>query len=516
MPLTKTVHGIARVVLTRGASGPMTMLALCGMVTGCGGSKEPAPEALAYSTPSALYTQGVSIAANVPAVKNRVTSWNANPALPTGLALNAVTGVISGTPAEVQGGTTHTITAANSSGSTTAVLSIAVKSGGHHSAKLVHFYNSAAWGAVNIYFSSDGGAWPTSSGVAMASEGGNWFGHTIPACDVTEFSFNDGSTWLPSQAGNNFRNSWAEVWIKDGLLFTYNPEAGTEPSSELSILTLNLHTYQELLEPDGGTQADKLDRIADTIAAIDADFVCLQECAQSASASVISDTRAHLSASGAEFLKADNMAYLLSRRLKDTYGLTYGYAWSWAHYGFSVYEEGVAILTKHPIDSYDNAYISTSTSPGNPLGSRKAIHLSSTLPGGKVVNVFSAHVSFAGPEQDRQLDTLRLWMAGKEVNGAVASVVGGDFNMDQGSPGYLRMTSTVGGAPYIDSYWFANPEGYGDSTIQGGQRIDYVFFKNGNRLVPLTGQTYFKIGNSYLGSRVSDHNGTILRLKLTN
>jgi len=494
----------------------MSLLALCGMVAGCGGSKEPPPAALAYSTPSALYTQGVSIAANVPAVRNRVTSWSASPELPAGLALDAATGVISGTPSEMQGGTTHTITAANPSGSTTVGISIAVKSGGHHSAKRVHFYNSASWSGVNIHFRSDGGEWPAPPGAAMASEGGNWFAHTIPACDAIEFSFNDGTNWLPSRAGKGFRNSWGEVWIKNGLLFTYNPDTGTRPGDELSILTLNLHTYQELLEPDGGTQADKLDRIADTIAAIDADFVCLEECAQSASANVISDARAHLSASGTESLKADNMAFLLSRRLKDTYGLTYGYAWSWAHYGFSVYEEGVAILTKHPIDSHDDVYISTSTSPGNPLGSRKAIHVSSTLPGGKVVNVFSAHVSFAGPEQDRQLDALRLWMAGKEGNGAVASLVGGDFNMDQGSAGYMRMTSAVGGAPYVDSYWFANPEGYGDSTIQGGQRIDYLFFKNGDALVPLTGQTYFQIGNSYLGSRVSDHNGTIARLKLTN
>ena len=131
-----------------------------------------------------------------------------------------------------------------------------------------------------------------------------------------------------------------------------------------------------------------------------------------------------------------------------------------------------------------------------------------------MVNAFAVHVSFTGPEQDRQLDALRRWMAGKAVNGAVASVVGGDFNMEQGSPGYLRMTSSLGGDPYVDGYWAANPDGYSDSTIQGGGRIDYVFYKLGDALTPLTGQLYFKIGDPYLGARVSDHNGTIVRLRL--
>jgi maltose 6'-phosphate phosphatase len=215
-------------------------------------------------------------------------------------------------------------------------------------------------------------------------------------------------------------------------------------------------------------------------------------------------------------LRIDNMAYLVSRRLADVHGQAYAYAWSWAHYGFTVYEEGVAVLTRHPIDAWADTYVSTSTSVNDPLGARKAIHAAATLPGGRVVNVFSTHHSFAGPQQDHQIDTLRAWVAGKASNGAMASVVCGDFNMDEGSSGYLRMTGALDGDRYVDAAWQANPEGYDDPTIEGGRRIDYVFHRLGDGLEPLTAQRYFVIGETYLGGRVSDHDGTIVRFRLTD
>lgn len=495
---------------------PVVALALCGLAcaAGCGGGPGdgPAPEALAYATPAAEYTQGVAIAPNPATLTNTATTFTATPALPAGLLLDAATGLVSGTPAVAQGRTTHTITAANRAGATTATLSILVRPPGHLSEKVVHFHDDAGWGAVSLLFRTGDGPWPAPPGVAMTDEGGGWFRHVIPQSRTAELAFSGGVGRVPSLAANTLRTSWEEVWIRGGLLFTADPDAGPGPSTELTILTLNLHTYQELLEPSGGSQAAKLDRVAAAIAASGADFVALQECAQRAGAAVITDPRAHLRA--AEPLRADNMAFLLSQRLQEGHGLAYDYAWSWAHYGFTIYEEGVAILTRHPIDTFDDTYVSTSTSTGDPLGARKVIHVSSTLPGGRVVNLFSAHLSFGGPEQDRQLDALRGWMAAKAGNGAVASIVAGDFNMDQGSGGYLRMTSGAGGDRHVDAYWLANPEGYADATILGGQRIDHVFFGAVDGLTPLTGQVYFRAGDAALGGRVSDHAGVIVRLRL--
>ncbi|HSA13667.1 MAG TPA: putative Ig domain-containing protein, partial [Spirochaetota bacterium] len=85
-----------------------------------------APTALTYSTPSALYTRNAVITNNVPTVTGTVTNWSVSPALPAGLTLNTTTGVISGTPGIELTATNFTITAANSGGSTTAVISITV------------------------------------------------------------------------------------------------------------------------------------------------------------------------------------------------------------------------------------------------------------------------------------------------------------------------------------------------------------------------------------------------------
>ncbi len=86
----------------------------------------PAPSALSYSNNPASYIQGQAISPNMPTVSGQVTSYGISPPLPAGLALDAATGVISGTPSEVVDASEFTVTAFNSSGSTSQTLSIRV------------------------------------------------------------------------------------------------------------------------------------------------------------------------------------------------------------------------------------------------------------------------------------------------------------------------------------------------------------------------------------------------------
>lgn len=90
---------------------------------------DAAPTALAYLINPAIYIQGTAISANNPTSSGGVVlSYAILPALPAGLTLNPVTGVISGTPSEVSPAASYSVTATNTGGSTSTLLSITVVS----------------------------------------------------------------------------------------------------------------------------------------------------------------------------------------------------------------------------------------------------------------------------------------------------------------------------------------------------------------------------------------------------
>lgn len=107
------------------------VLFICINCGGGGGGSEtnqdPAPDKLVYASTSALYTKNIKIADNIPSYTGVVTDWSVDPALPQGLALDKITGIISGTPVSDQDAVNYTITAVNAKGSATAKLSISIK-----------------------------------------------------------------------------------------------------------------------------------------------------------------------------------------------------------------------------------------------------------------------------------------------------------------------------------------------------------------------------------------------------
>ncbi len=99
----------------------------CGISNGASRSPVQAPSALTYTAAAAVYTLGTPIAADRPTSSGgAVASYSVSPTLPEGLTLDEDTGIISGTPAAVTAIASYTVTAANTSGSTTAALSITV------------------------------------------------------------------------------------------------------------------------------------------------------------------------------------------------------------------------------------------------------------------------------------------------------------------------------------------------------------------------------------------------------
>jgi hypothetical protein len=92
-------------------------------------SGDTPPAALTYTTP-VTYVTGAAITANIPTnAGGTIESYSVSPALPAGLTLNTVTGVISGTPTAVAAAADYTVTGTNDAGSTQATVNITVNEG---------------------------------------------------------------------------------------------------------------------------------------------------------------------------------------------------------------------------------------------------------------------------------------------------------------------------------------------------------------------------------------------------
>jgi hypothetical protein len=86
-----------------------------------------APENLTYSDNPAVYPLNAPIAPNTPSNGGgAIASYSVSPALPSGLNLDPVTGVITGTPTAVTAAANYQVTGSNGAGSATATLSITV------------------------------------------------------------------------------------------------------------------------------------------------------------------------------------------------------------------------------------------------------------------------------------------------------------------------------------------------------------------------------------------------------
>ncbi len=113
--------------ILRGLVLPLTVLVAlaCGCGSNGGGGK--APSGLSYSAGTAVFTKGVAITPDNPAISGgSVSSYSVTPALPAGLSLNTSTGILSGTPTVVASAASYTVTASGAGGSTTTALSITV------------------------------------------------------------------------------------------------------------------------------------------------------------------------------------------------------------------------------------------------------------------------------------------------------------------------------------------------------------------------------------------------------
>ena len=175
----------------------------------------------------------------------------------------------------------------------------------------------------------------------------------------------------------------------------------------MKLLTLNCHSWQE------EDQVEKIKYLAKTIHEKNYDLIALQEVSQSIKSEYV-DSR----------LKKDNFALLLKKELDKYEKDKYDFYWDFSHIGYDVYEEGLAIFTKHKIIESNSFFITESE---NILywKSRKMIEVKIYY-NKKELNFYSCHLGWWNDEDEpfkNQVDNLL-----KYINKDSISILLGDFN----------------------------------------------------------------------------------------
>ncbi|MEA3450658.1 MAG: endonuclease/exonuclease/phosphatase family protein [Bacteroidota bacterium] len=313
---------------------------------------------------------------------------------------------------------------------------------------------------------------------------------------ITVSDNNRDSTYLPLTVSVDY---------KDVSLVNIKQSMFKASENEYLILTINLHTYQE------SNQNEKFNMLTEVIDRMDIDFIALQECAQHKTANIVDG-----------IIRDDNMALIISDNLKESYDIEYNFVWDWAHYGWDNWEEGVAILSKHPLVDSESRYISSSTSVNN-ITSRKVIYGSYQIPDGEI-HIFSAHThwrtSTTDEEQNNQINNIQLMVNEKEsLNPDALTFICGDFNVNPTSdyPWSEGYNTLINNGEYIDTFLEIYPDANNKpaqsiyNTVGGDfpGRIDYIFAKSNPQIEILDSQIIF---TQNIVGKISDHNAVLTKV----
>lgn len=174
----------------------------------------------------------------------------------------------------------------------------------------------------------------------------------------------------------------------------------------MKLLTLNCHSWQEK------DQIDKIKYLAKVINEKDYDVITLQEVSQLVNAESINP-----------IIKKDNFALLLKEEL-DKYGMgKYNFCWDFSHIGFDIYEEGLAIFTKHRIINSESFFI-TKNQDRSYWKTRKVVKMTISY-NKKDLDFYSCHVGWWNDDEEpfkNQVDNII-----KRVNDNTTFLMG-DFN----------------------------------------------------------------------------------------
>ncbi len=278
---------------------------------------------------------------------------------------------------------------------------------------------------------------------------------------------------------------------------------------ELSLLTLNLHTYQQ---HDGGTPWETMDAherevhiLAEAITQQQIDVICFQEVGELKDAPMTHPYG----------MDPSNMAFRIAHRLQD-WGHHYNMFQDWSHIGYGLWREGTAILSRYPMHYNYSTYVSHNRSKEQHL-SRNVTMSCLDVPDFGFLHVANVHLNWWHHGFKEEFDTLCHIINRREHVGVRGGLLCGDFNAPAGGESYNYV---VGNEEYVDQWVERYPDKFGEPThrqdIDGWkhtppQRIDYIFKKNGS---PLTMKRMDLIFTGHFYPIVSDHYGYLAHYSL--
>ena len=188
----------------------------------------------------------------------------------------------------------------------------------------------------------------------------------------------------------------------------------------MDLLTLNCHSWQE------ENQLDKIKYLAKTIVEKQYDVIALQEISQKLY--------------NGKDINEDNFLMVLIKELESLGEKAYSYLWDISHIGYDVYEEGLAILTRHRIIKSESFYVSKNKTL-DCYKSRKILKVTISIEG-KKIDFYSCHLGWWKDEEDpfknqgnKLVDTIQnvqTFLMGDFNNNAFVENEGYDYLLNKG------------------------------------------------------------------------------------
>ncbi len=248
---------------------------------------------------------------------------------------------------------------------------------------------------------------------------------------------------------------------------------------KLKLLTLNIHAYQE------ENQLEKFNIIAETIAKEDYDIITLQEVSQKEENKIVIENKE----CNKNSIREDNPIYIITEILKNKYNIKYNYNWINIKMGYAIFQEGIAIMSKYPIDKSEELMVSCEEYDDIYNFRRRILSKCKINFNGNVLNIYSVHFGLPDDPKDSFVSQFNILHEDIIKYNNETSIFAGDFNIADFTDDYKYVIDKG----YVDLFDKAINKSNQRETIPGKidgweenskkLRIDYAFSNKGIEVI---------------------------------